>query len=319
MADQTKNDVAPIAEEASSIPVPDTSSMSVPPLAATPSAAPEATPPTPEPIPVEAPTSPAPSPIESAAPVMVTQAEVKPNATQEERLGEEVEILTGEIQALEAKIEGMTAGAQESNETSSPASVIPPAPMPTDQAPIAAEISQPTSEPMETTDKPDEKTEAKGEDLAAAALPPMPKTDETPKPEIKESKTEEVSSPLPTNSQPLNDGPDVEEPVSAVGIVGEVFGVIGIVLLVVMILSPFYKDFIGADLFNSVKSTGWLVTVIALALGFLLSLFNRGKSSLKFGLFFFLVVALIIYLGIGSSSIADALNTYLGPLLGYYR
>ena len=62
---------------------------------------------------------PAPAPIAApaVAPLVVTEAEVRDDVSEHQKLAEEIEILTGEIQALEAKIERLAGAATASAES----------------------------------------------------------------------------------------------------------------------------------------------------------------------------------------------------------
>lgn len=242
-------------------------------------------------------------------PVIVTDNEVKVDADEHDRLSDEVEILTGEVQALEAKIDRLTTDVVELPETNA----------------------------RETKDKADEKPvePPKPAELTPPVVPleaRPPKVDESKiiaHPAKKPAATSSVSDIYPklddkkipptTDSKPLNDATD-EENESALGMIGEVMGIIGIILLVLMMLSPFYKEIIGSNAWSIVKAVGWITALIAIGIGFLLSLFNRGKWALKAFLFVFLLLAALMYFGVnGNATITAQLDSYFGTILGFYR
>lgn len=238
--------------------------------------------------------------------LVIDDSEVKTDADQHERLGEEVEILTGEVQALEAKIDRLTGSIVESpldNAVNKPVDekkeVKPPEPVAA--APMPTPPSPPVTNNEPIISKPAEKI-----------TPPTPVKDIYPKLDLKTpAKT--------TDSEPLNTAVDDDSP-SSLGMVGEVMGIIGIVIFIIMLLSPFYKEIIGTAAWDIVRSVGWITSFITIGIGFLLSLFIRGQWVLKIILFIFVLISALMYFGVnGNATITAQLDTYLGSVLSFYR
>jgi len=221
-----------------------------------------------------------------------------------EQLAGQIESLTGEIQALEAKIERMTGNVSPAKEASSP----------------AAEEPTAKNEPVEPA------KEAIADDQ-----------------EIKVEKTE---SALPTNktiaTSPINDiyakiqkeQDDISSGVSSqtaetqaktadsslVGTSGEVLTVVGVILFFILLASPLYTSFLGDDFKTLLKSVGWPTTLGCLLIGFILSLFTKGKLGSKILTLIVLLLAVVMVLGIfDRSSLLGPLGSMFDSVFSYYQ
>lgn len=246
-----------------------------------------------------------------STPVVVTAddvKEVKDEAPEHQKLAEEIEILTGEIQALQAKIERLGGAitpatsrtdAPKSSDTSSPDHEDKPDLPPADLPPKAPSFSStpPVAAASMSVPSPTFDASSSINDI-------YPKKDEGIKIDHSESKASDTTA--SADDQP-----------SALGLIGEVVGVVGIVLLVLMLLSPLYKEVLGVTLWESLRTLGWLSTVGALLVGFLLALFAKGKATLKVVLFIFLLIGGLMYYGINVPG--NFLETFLGSVLSFYQ
>lgn len=281
----------------------------------------------------------------AAPPLVVTEAEVKEDVTEHQKLAEEIEILTGEIQALEAKIERLSASAS---------AIVPepvtPTPLPSISAPktISTEnLTPPLAPPINMALPPIEQPKPLApEPVKMAApeslLPVAPRPVETGAPvnhavaslnfsgvggdgdKIRERQFEGIypkrdaglaeTNPLPPMPT-LPDVADAEQP-SVLGTIGEIVGIIGVVLLVLMLLSPLFKETLDPTLWTTVRTFGWLSAVIGLFIGFVLSMFQHGKWGMKIFLLVVLVLAGLLYYSINNPG--GFLEPVLGSLLTFY-
>ncbi|MEX1123674.1 MAG: hypothetical protein WEC81_00655 [Patescibacteria group bacterium] len=257
-----------------------------------------------------------------ATPVIVDSKDVDGSAANgetNEKLAEEIEVLTGEIQALEAKIEQLTSGATVTAPDGQPAPK-------SDVAPISA------------TEKPQSIPEP---------IMPTPPAQETPEPmAAKESNGDFVNKPSADNGQsiPVNtqSGPKINdissrpinEPMpaedsksdsagsdngSGLSIIGEVVSVFGIIIFVLLAISPFFREMLGEDTYQAVGQIGWLSALGTLGLGLLVMLFVKGKGLLKTLLFILLLIAALLFMALNNSSIVAPISSYIDPLLTFYR
>lgn len=268
----------------------------------------------------------------SAPPLVVTEAEVKDDASEHQKLSEEVEILTGEIQALEAKIERLTGGAT---------------PTATPPSPLASAVTPPISEPMAIAPDP-----ALAMPSAAAPISmPEPTLPSISQPETSAESAPTTNEEPPTESVPVMTPPPVapnssshlndiypkkdfetahaapapaspapkptEENTSVIGMIGEIVGIIGVVLFVLMLLTPLFKEMLDATMWETLRTLGWLATVVALLVGFVLSLFQRGKWGMKIFLLLVLILAGLMHYTL--SAPGSFLEPILGSLLTFYQ
>lgn len=206
-----------------------------------------------------------------------------------DQLQERIEQLTGEIQALEAKIERLTSG--------------------TVAAPDAVAADE-----VATSEKP--------------AAPEKPTIKEAP-PVVPTSSTAPIPAAIPTmpNVNPVQDlyntksvsSAEPQEPrPSALGVIGEVLTILGMIVTILLAITPLFKELIGSDLQSVISSVGWLTAVITLGLGFLLS-FAGAKAAIKLVAFIFLLIAGLMYVGISYPSLLGPLEDTLGSVFDFYR
>ncbi len=255
----------------------------------------------------------------------------------EEQLSDQVETLTGEIQALESKIEhlagngnGETKDSQtevkESPTASSstpsmppppvnPDTALPPLPdMPKGETASKAEATLPGEFAQKET-KPFNDAQAKPEDKSAVATfsDIFSKSDKE-----KPDKKAEASSNAPTSLMP--EAPKAVAEPSAAATIGEVLAFFGILVLAVLLLGPFYKSLISDSLYTTIKAVAWLVAPASLLIAFIVLLFAKGKAMFKIAIFILLLVAIVFYLGVNTNgSISEALNSMLGTLFSAYK
>lgn len=248
----------------------------------------------------------------------------------ESNLADKVEVLTGEVEALHAKIENLVKNVKPSQDLPATAGEpevknVEPAPSEMKKAEdiSASPLSQKTEvAPIVSEDT--AKNETVKEPVASVPVKPMPAV---PKPDLPlndiypsaqmPSAPQKVDEPF---KAPSTVGGDTEHHDSILGTIGEVVGSIGLTVLLVMILSPLYKGIFPASVWEAIKLIGWLTAVGSLFVGFFFSLFSPRKITLKALLLVGLLITLVLFLGVdGSASITDKLNTYIGQYLNYYR
>lgn len=219
-------------------------------------------------------------------------------------LSDQVESLSGEIQALEAKIDRLTGNVKPVAE--------------------AAKATEPTPTPVKVAAEPPVKPPV---DLSAPPVPMTPSKAETKTVSVndiytKSAKTETAPPPSASGSS-MPQGADVAEEVgsgSTVGSIGEVLSAIGVIFFIAMVAFPFYKSFLTADLSDTVRTIGWPTSVVTLLLGFLLGLFSKGKVFSKILVALLVILAAIVYLGVsGHQSWLGPLGSLLDSSLSFYR
>lgn len=241
-------------------------------------------------------------------PILVTEAEV--TSTPEANgagLAEEVESLSGEIQALEAKIDRLTGNVKPVVDLPAEASTKADTPK---VEPIAI-ASPPTDEP-----KPTEPIETASSPIPS--VPPSPASPSDPQPTKSESKTvgindiySKVAQSQKEADAPAKPSPDDAEDVtsgSSIGTIGEVLAVFGVIIFMIMGAFPFYKSMMPEGIIEAIRSIGWPTSVVSLALGFLMSLFSHGKITTKIFTVIILIFAVVLYFGVAG------FQNYLGPL-----
>lgn len=255
------------------------------------------------------------------APVVVSDADVaaaEKEADPHQSLAEQIEVLTGEVQALEAKIERLTSGVGESANVP----VTPVSPEPQKLADIPPMTSpEPVKEEKDTEAVAEEpKTEVAAQPVASQPEPiaatPTPAV--TPVNDIYD-KLMTPPSQSPQAHKDLNDDTTIEEGTSGIGTIGEVLIVFGIIAFVILGASPFFKSMIGTN-WEALKSIGWPTATISLALGFLLFLFNKGRLVFKiFALLLTLVAAIMTAAVFDYGSMLGPLSTLLDPIASFYK
>ncbi len=275
-----------------------------------------------------APASTAPTPTAPSEPVTVAEKEVvsaEPSQSGE-KLAEEIEVLTGEIQALEAKIERLTNGATtETAKTESPLAA-------SDLPPISAEPGappMPKPEPAPATAKPDAPTTESGDamitkpmDTSAAMPVPITSAPATPAATspvgdlYDDIKKREAETPTPKDElkeQSSSGGP------SGLAIIAEVIAVFGIILFVILAVSPFFREMLGEDTYEAVQQIGWLSALGTLGLGLILMLFTPAKGLFKVMMFILLLLAAVLFLALQGSPWIASISDYVEPLVQFYR
>lgn len=271
----------------------------------------------------------------TVTPAEAAAAEAAPAANSaEQELGAQVETLTGEIQALESKIERLATNDVPATAVAEPAKAADMMPAaPTEPAPIATEPPKnpdvtmppltdpsPEAEPKPETALPAEKEAVTekvepnaDEKTAVATFSDIFSKSDKEKPDKKAETTAAPASLMP-------DAPATDSDVSATATIGEVLAFFGIVVLAALLLGPLYKSLLSEDLYSTVKSVAWLVAPSSLLISFIVLLFAKGKGLFKAAVLILLIVAIVFYLGVNTSgSISDQLNNYLGTLFSAYK
>jgi hypothetical protein len=236
----------------------------------------------------------------SEEPVVVKPEDLPAPDSETERLQEQIELLTGEIQALEAKIERMMNGSTAADSQS------------------------------QSSDVPDKTTSSQTQQNTAA---PTPEVSSAPKPEPA-AFSPAPATPSPNPNSPLDDiyssigkprplaDPSIQEQLpqpSAVAVVGEVLVILGTILFLVLSSAPLFREIIGEDLYQVIRSVGWLTTVSTLLLGLLMGLFGKAKAVISSIGFVFLLLSALVYLGINYPSLLSPFGDSLVTLFDFYR
>lgn len=252
-------------------------------------------------------------------PILVTESEVSPTPASNPGLAEEVESLSGEIQALEAKIDRLTGNVK-------PVVDSPPVVPAKEEAsakvnlPVKEETAPPSvSQPEEKSAEP-----AKTEPTPAPPSTPAPPDD---KPATKNVSINDIYSKVGMRQKEADtastSNTDEAEDVgsgSSIGTIGEVLAVFGVIVFMIMGGFPFYKSMLPESITEAVRSIGWPTAVVSLALGFLMSLFSHGKAATKIFTVIILLFAVVLYLGVaGFQSYLGPLGTMLDSVFSFYR
>ncbi|MEX1051855.1 MAG: hypothetical protein WEC83_00490 [Patescibacteria group bacterium] len=288
-----------------------------------------------------APASTSPISTAPAEPMIVADKEVAPaNSGQSgEKLAEEIEVLTGEIQALEAKIERLTSGATgDTPKTENPLQTadlppissaepgtppLPPKPTSPITEPAALPASQGDPERSRGAAPPadDALINKPSDSNASVPVPimsaPVSTTNSSPVGDLySDIKKREAEAPTPREE--LNEqAPSGES--SGLAIIAEVIAVFGVVLFVILAVSPFFREMLGDDTYEAVGQIGWLSSLGTLGLGLILLLFTKGKGLFKIILFILLLLAAVLFLALQGSSLIAPITSYVEPLVQFYR
>ncbi len=224
-----------------------------------------------------------------------TKDEVSPiEQVDQTKLSEEVEVLNGEVKALEDRIDKMVNSDKPVN---TGADIF--EDKPAEDSSIAPKVPEP------------EKKKDAGSSVPIKTSSNMPLNDIYPK-------RNEAAIPNSTADVKAEVAEDHEE--SVIGMIGEVVGTIGIFLFIMLALSPVYKSVFSSSSWDAVKLIGWLTALASLFIGFILSLFSRGKWATKILLLIFMLLALVMFLGInGSDSLKTTIDGLTGGYLSYLR
>lgn len=266
------------------------------------------------------------------SPVVVSEADVAAAEKENdphETLGEQIEVLTGEVQALESKIEKLTSGVGEA--TAEPPVVkkdgeaVVSTPSVTDTAKASSKPEAPTP-----AEPPKPKVEEPPPPPPPLPLPPVPAaqippaTISQPAKPVNDIYTKILNGPQqgqtpPTDHKDLNDDATLEESSSGLGTIGEVLIVFGMIALLILLASPFLKTTLGAN-WEAVKSIGWPTSTVSLGLGFFLFLFNKGRLAFKvFAFLLFLVAAAMLVAVFDYATVLGPLGNFLGPIATFYK
>ncbi len=259
-------------------------------------------------------------------PVVVSEADVA--AAQKENdphesLSEQIEVLTGEVQALEAKIEKLTSGVGEPTPTV----------MPVPEAPLSTPPTEPVKaeEPTEVPKSDDALPEKKEDGPIPATAPVEAAVTSTATPAVREGAKpindiyDKILAAPHQNEAPaeqhkdLNDDATIEEGSTGLGTIGEVLVVFGLIALLILVASPFFKSTLGTN-WEALKSIGWPTASISLALGFILFLFNKGRVIFKiFALILLIVAAVMTAAVFNYGSMLGPLSGLLDPIASFYK
>lgn len=182
--------------------------------------------------------------------------------------------------------------------------------------PVATEPIAPTPEAMPNKQEHEQKVPINNAQPATSTTAPANLSGIYPTPTKSEIGVD-TSGP---NANKFFDEPKAEVQQSVIGVIGEVIGSTGIIMTFVMLAAPFYRDYLDSSLYQAIYTIGFLASFALVVLGFLLSLFLKGKGFFKFILFVFLLLTGVLYFGLNTSgSIAEFLNQYAAILLDYYQ
>jgi len=262
------------------------------------------------------PSSTQPSTSVPTSPVVVSDKDVTNSDGDTGKLAEEIEVLTGEIQALEAKIEQLSNGATAPTDAApaSPPSgdVAPinqvnqdePSPAPVPSPPGLSPVMPLSPEPSSSGNEKEFVNKPTGIQTPQAGKV----TDISPKAPIKQ--------PEPT----LSGGPSTDSSSEGVmSIIAEVVAVFGLIIFVILAISPIFREVLGEETFIAIQQIGWLATLAALGLGLILMLFVHGKGLFKFLLFLLLLLTGVIFLALNNNSLLSPISSVIDPLINFYR
>ncbi len=259
------------------------------------------------------PSAPSVPPVVAEAPVVVTAEDIAPPpvpepATNNNQLQDEIETLTGEIQALEAKIDRLTGNISAVEPEKKPEiSPLATSPLMNESLPPVKDKDKQESKPVPFPPLP--------ESSATSSGLPKPKAS-TPITDIYAKVEQREKNSNSTQFAKTEDAVMEEDHGSGMGLVGEVLAIFGSVIFAALLASPLFKDMIGTDLWDAVRSIGWPTALVSLGIGFLLFLFTKGKVGLKILFGLLLLIAAVIYVSI--LGYADLLGP-LGSVFSFYK
>lgn len=237
-------------------------------------------------------------------PVVVKAEDVQTTAPGNDQLQEQIESLTGEIQALEAKIERLTGGsAPTPSEPVAEAPVVESQPMADSQIEKSAELVKPV-------EKTPEKTESAA--FNPTPIPSTPTPSASPVTDIYSS----IGKPRPAMDSAAQD--ETAHP-SAIAVISEVLVILGTILFVILAATPLFREMVGEDLYQVIRSVGWLTTAATLLLGTLMAVFGKAKSAITLIGFVFLLLSAFMYIGMNYSSLLGPLESSLSTVFDFYR
>lgn len=222
----------------------------------------------------------------TAEPVVVTPTDVAQVAESDNaQLASQIEVLSGEIQALEAKLDKLT------NSSSSVTTTT---------------VEEPKSEPVAEAAEPEKKEEA----------PVAEKPSEMPKDLYTQSMNEANS---PEIREQYAQTADHAESGTALSMIAEVVSTFGIIIFAALLLMPLWRSFVGDEVREAIATIGWFSAMGCLLVGLILMLFVKGRLVLKIILGFILLITVILYLGATQNSLIEFLQPALGTIFEFYR
>ncbi len=263
----------------------------------------------------------------SNEPVILSEKDVADTPTVEptEDLAEHIESLTGEVQALEAKIEKLTSGVAANASEENTSMPVPPVEQPKvaeEKVEPAEKIEMPIEEKAPepvTTEKP------KVTEEEVITTPPTPPVQTAAKPvddvygKVLSSMSDDRKVNDKDTHKDLNDDASLDEGVSGLGIIAQVLIVFGIIAFLGLLASPFYKEILGSN-WSAIGAIAWPTAVISLVLGFLLSIFTKVAVSTKIFGFILALFGGLLYIGIsGHASWLGPLQSVLDSIVSFYK
>ncbi len=222
-------------------------------------------------------------------------------------LASQIETLSGEIQALEAKIDRLTSNVSVPASAAGPAVNAKPVVDPAAKPPIEMAASLPTTSPVAPL--PDI-----GRPSAPTAAPTAPTDIYAKSASDSKAKDSKTAGSIKIGEE------DEAEHTGAVSSIGAILAVVGLIIFLVLLASPLFKEMIPIGAWNAISQIGWIVALGSLGLGLLLMVFSPGKSGLKVVSLLAIILLALIYLGIsGYGYLFGPLQPTLDPLFSFYH
>ena len=227
----------------------------------------------------------------SSSPI-ITSSSAQNTTQSSNNLTNEIENLSGEIQALEAKIDRLTGNIKTVSD-----------PAVDSEKPQTSSKETVNSEPVVPA--------------SSAVTPPVGSANQktTNKPNPLDDIYSRVSNDSRSEDSSVLKTPDTDEAQevgggSSLALIGEVLTVFGIIAFLLMAAYPLYASLLSSEISEAIRMIGWPTTVVGLAIGLILSLFNRGKVFVKVLTLLILLIAVIFYFGVAG------FERFLGPVAG---
>jgi len=223
----------------------------------------------------------------ASTPVTVTEEEV--NKVKEPMdLDNKIEILAGEIQSLEARIDRLVSSATPLSNYSGfnerPAETAK-----STQATVTPAVSNPVK-PVPVSSKP-------ADDIYTA----------------NETKAKQTQ-------MGADDEGETDDSRSIAGGIGSLLVSLGIVIMIIILALPLVKEMIGKNIFAVSQGVGWPLVLGLLGIGGIVLLFSTGRMVVKILALVFLLIAALMYMGVlGYASFLGPLGPSLGSVFSFYR
>lgn len=198
-------------------------------------------------------------------------------------IAEQMEFLTGEIQALHNKIDQFTQS------------------LPTKEAPLTH--SPETSIPVSGSTASASPADSRPVNINKGTPNPAPVVDLYNNVTEQQKRADKEFEKIKTN-----EAIETKEDRSVPGTIGTVLIVLGLLAQVAVGAAPLLKDMIPAEVWPLVGSVGYLTAISSLAIGLMFTFFAPGRKLLKILGIIVLVLSIVVYLGV------LGLASYLGPL-----